>query len=88
MSKAHEEGGNWASSEHLASAFVTLGIAEAVEAGNTAATAGEDEIETICQRYSSDEVCGNSVPLHFPKAGGPLSIYTCKSKPFTYHRLV
>jgi len=40
MSKTHEEGGNWMSSEHLASAFVTLGIAGAAEAS-------EDEIETI-----------------------------------------
>ena len=40
MSKAHEEGGDWTSSEHLASAFLTLGIAGAVEAS-------EDEIETI-----------------------------------------
>jgi len=29
MSKAHEEGGDWTSSEHLASAFLLLGIAEA-----------------------------------------------------------
>jgi len=40
MSKAHEEGGDWTSSEHLASAFLTLGIAGAAEAS-------EDEIETI-----------------------------------------
>jgi len=43
MSKAHEEGGDWTSSERLESAFLTLGIA-----GNAgAAEAGEDEIEMI-----------------------------------------
>jgi len=31
MSKAHEEGGDFMSSEHLASAFLLLGIAEASE---------------------------------------------------------
>jgi len=40
MSKAHQEGGIWMSLEHLASAFLSLGIAGA-------ANAGEDEIETI-----------------------------------------
>jgi len=40
MSNAHEEGGNWMSSEHLASAFLFLGIAGTAQAG-------EDEIETI-----------------------------------------
>jgi hypothetical protein len=58
MSKAHEEGGDWTSSERLASAFLTLGIggsagtAEAgsagmAEAGNAVTTAGEEEIEMI-----------------------------------------
>jgi len=36
MSKAHEEGGDLMSSEHLASAFLTLGIADT----------SEDEAET------------------------------------------
>ena len=40
MSKAHKEEGNWMSSEHLASAFLSLGIAGA-------AKAGEDKIEMI-----------------------------------------
>jgi len=43
MSKAHEEGGDWTSSQRVATAFLTLGIAEATEA----AEAGENEIETI-----------------------------------------
>jgi hypothetical protein len=43
MSKAHEEGGDWTSSERLASAFLTLGIAGSARA----AEAGENEIETI-----------------------------------------
>ena len=47
MSKAHEEGGDWTSSEHLASAFLSLGIAGAAAAENAEATAGEDEIGTI-----------------------------------------
>jgi len=50
MSKAHEEGGDWTSSERLASVFLTLGItgiAGTAEAGDAEAPAGEDEIETI-----------------------------------------
>jgi len=50
MCKAHEEGGDWTSSERLASAFLTLGItgnAGMAEAGNAEAPAGEDEIKTI-----------------------------------------
>jgi len=46
MSKAHEEGGDWTSSEHLATAFLTLGIAGNAEA-TEAAEARENEIETI-----------------------------------------
>jgi uncharacterized protein HemY len=43
MSNAHEEGGDWTSSERLASDFLTLGIAGSARA----VEAGEDEIETI-----------------------------------------
>jgi hypothetical protein len=43
ISKAHEEGSDWTSSERLASAFLTLGIAGSARA----AEARENEIETI-----------------------------------------
>jgi len=50
ISKAHEEGGDWTSSERLASVFLTLGITEnagMAKAGNAEAPPGEEEIETI-----------------------------------------
>jgi len=46
MSKAHEEGGDLTSSEHLASAFLLLGIAEALE--------DEAEIEPISESITAE----------------------------------
>jgi len=50
MHKAHEKGGDLVSSAHLASAFLTLGIAGnagTAEGGNAEDPASEDEIEMI-----------------------------------------
>jgi len=52
MSKAHEEGGDFTSSEHLASAFLLLGIAEA----------SEDEAELSSARTRSNR---SPTKLHY-----------------------
>jgi len=59
MSKAHEEGGNWMSSEHLILAFLLLGIAGV-------AKAGEDKIETI--NGPENESATYEVALRSPQA--------------------
>jgi len=59
MSKAHEEGDNWMSSERLALAFMSLGI-------SGAAKAGEDEIETI--NGPENEPATYEVALRSPQA--------------------
>jgi len=57
MSKAHKEGGDVTSSEHLASAFLLLGITET----------SEDEIEPIIESATAE--CENkSEPLTFKAA--------------------
>ena len=71
MSKAHEEGGDWTSSEHLASAFLTLGIAGAAEAVTMNATRGD----TRADRKEKEEK-----RVAFLRAG-ELSVYIPRSPP-------